>query len=239
MQEQDIRDRVVVGLNIALLIALAACELGRLDMPLARLFGGPDGFALREHWVLAATLHGGGRVLSWALVLVLCLGVWWPFGWLRRLALSQRLQLAVGTLAAVVIVSLVKNHNGTSCPWDLTDFGGLIPASSHWLGFLVPDGGSGRCFPAGHASAGFAFVAGYFAIRGADPRLARRWLAGALLAGFVLGLGQQVRGAHFMSHTLWSAALCWWVALALDALWRPLQRLQQGLTLYPGNPRLP
>jgi membrane-associated PAP2 superfamily phosphatase len=29
--------------------------------------------------------------------------------------------------------------------------------------------------------------------------------------GFILGISQQMRGAHFMSHTLWTAWLCWTV----------------------------
>jgi membrane-associated PAP2 superfamily phosphatase len=33
----------------------------------------------------------------------------------------------------------------------------------------------------------------------------------AVLAGLILGLSQQMRGAHFMSHTLWTAWLCWTV----------------------------
>jgi len=80
----------------------------------------------------------------------------------------------------------------------------------------VRDGGSGGCFPAGHASAGFAFIGGFFALRHTLPRTARRWLAGALAAGLVLGLAQQVRGAHYMSHTLWTAWLCWASAALVD-----------------------
>ena len=45
----------------------------------------------------------------------------------------------------------------------------------------------------------------------------RRVLAGAMLAGFVFGLAQQVRGAHYLSHTLWTAWLCWTVAAGVDA----------------------
>ena len=35
------------------------------------------------------------------------------------------------------------------------------------------DGGSGRCFPSGHASAGFSFIGGFFAFRGNDAGQAR------------------------------------------------------------------
>jgi membrane-associated PAP2 superfamily phosphatase len=62
-------------------------------------------------------------------------------------------------------------------------------------------------------------VGGYFAFNASCQRLARQWLAAALAAGMVLGLAQQWRGAHFMSHTLWSAAVCWAVACAVRALW--------------------
>ena len=111
-------------------------------------------------------------------------------------------------LLSLAVVSITKNLSATSCPWDLAQFGGVARHVSHWaLGVL--DGGSGRCFPAGHASAGFAFLGGYFALRHKAPTAARWWLAGALLAGFVLGAAQQVRGAHFMSHTLWTGWLCW------------------------------
>ena len=38
-----------------------------------------------------------------------------------------------------------------------------------------------------------------------------------MLAGLVFGLAQQIRGAHYMSHTLWTAWLCWTVAAVADA----------------------
>ena len=60
-------------------------------------------------------------------------------------------------------------------------------------------------------------MGGFFAFRHISPQTARRWFAGAMLAGLVLGLSQQVRGAHYMSHTLWTAWLCWITAALLDA----------------------
>jgi membrane-associated PAP2 superfamily phosphatase len=39
-----------------------------------------------------------------------------------------------------------------------------------------------------------------------------------MVIGFVLGISQQIRGAHFMSHTLWTAWLCWTVGWLTDAL---------------------
>jgi membrane-associated PAP2 superfamily phosphatase len=115
------------------------------------------------------------------------------------------------------VVTLLKAGNSTSCPWDLGEFGGAAHYVSHWSG--LADGGAGRCFPAGHAASGFSFVGGYFAFLRVDPQQARLWLQAACGSGLLLGLAQQWRGAHFMSHTLWTAVLCWCTALAIDATW--------------------
>jgi membrane-associated PAP2 superfamily phosphatase len=89
----------------------------------------------------------------------------------------------------------------------------------------LDDGGGGHCFPAGHASTGFAFIAVYFGLRQAGVLAARKYLLMAVLAGFVLGLSQQMRGAHFMSHTLWTAWLCWTVGGISHHLYQTMQRL--------------
>jgi len=199
------------------LAALLAWDAAGLDLALAGWVGGPGGFALRGHWLLTAVLHDGVRRASWLLALALCLGVWWPLGPLARLDFSARLQLAVTTLAAALAVSLLKGVSTTSCPWDLAAFGGAAHYVPHWM--FTPDGGPGHCFPAGHASSGFAFVGGFFTFRERAPRLAMAWLAIAMATGLVLGAGQQLRGAHFMSHTLWTGWICWLVALGLARVW--------------------
>ncbi len=190
------------------LLLLIAWDTGGQDLALAHFFGGATGFPMRDQWFFVQVLHEDARRLGWALVLLLALGVWWPRGVLRRLDTVGRLQMALSALLALAVISITKNLSNTSCPWDLAEFGGVARYASHWaLGVL--DGGGGRCFPAGHASAGFAFVGGYFALRHHQPRAARWWLAAALLSGLVLGAAQQVRGAHFMSHTLWTGWICW------------------------------
>ena len=203
--------------TLLLFAALLAWDASGLDLPLAHWFGNANGFVLRDHWLFSGVLHNGARYASWVLALWLCVAVGWPLGWLRRIDFDARLQLAATALLAVSVVSSLKSLSITSCPWDLAEFGRTARHLSHWA-WGSADGGGGRCFPAGHASAGFAFVAGYFAFRRRAPRVARLWLAAAVGAGLVLGMAQQVRGAHFMSHTLWTGWLCWATALSVDAL---------------------
>ena len=97
--------------------------------------------------------------------------VWWPRGVFRRIGATRRLQLVVSTLAAVSTVAGLKAFSHTSCPWDLATFGRSAHLVSHWA-WWAPDGGSGHCFPAAHAAAGFAFVGGFLAFADDAPKVA-------------------------------------------------------------------
>jgi membrane-associated PAP2 superfamily phosphatase len=202
------------------LILLLAWDASGLDLPLARLAaGGGHGFALRDSWFAGVLLHDGMRQLAFAAAAWLLVGIWWPVGVLRRISRRGRVQWLASLLLGLALINLLKQASQTSCPWDLAEFGGVGTYVQHWV-WWRGDGGPGHCFPAGHASAAFAFAGGFFALRPVSFRLASRCLAVALAAGLVLGLAQQFRGAHFMSHTLWTAWLCWVAALSVDAMAR-------------------
>jgi membrane-associated PAP2 superfamily phosphatase len=207
---------LVAATTLAVLAICLGWDSTGWDLRLAEQFGGPAGFPLRDNWWLSEVLHAGMRNVAWAITCVLCVLVVWPVGPFRRLPFHRRFQLALGGLIASATVALIKSGSHTSCPYDLSAFGGLAQYRSHWNGWTSSDGGGGHCFPAGHASVGFAFVTGWFALRRDLPALARAWLALALVTGFGLGFVQQVRGAHFMSHTLWTGWICWAVGWLLD-----------------------
>ena len=216
--------RAASGWTLGALALVLAWDASGLDLALARLAGDAAGFAWRGDGWLYQALHEGPRLAGWALLAGLFAAIRWPVGALRRLPAGERAWLAGSVLLALLAVSLVKRVSATSCPWDLREFGGNALYVSHWV-FGSVDGGGGHCFPAGHASTGFAWVAGWFALRERAPPAARVWLALALGIGLLLGLVQQLRGAHYMSHTLWTAWICWTVALAMDAARRALGQL--------------
>lgn len=202
-----------------MLVLLLAWDASGLDLALARASADGRGFALRGSWVLEVLLHDWMRRAALAAALWLAVGIWWPTGFLRRLSRPARIQWLASLLLGVALVNLFKYMSRTSCPWDLAEFGGTATYLSHWAWFLA-DGGPGRCFPAGHASAGFAFAGGFFALRPLSMRLALACLAIVAAAGLLLGVAQQLRGAHFMSHTLWTAWFCWVAASLVDGATR-------------------
>ena len=189
-------------------VLICAWDLLGLDLTLARWSGTATGFPLRDNWLASTVLHSGARRLAWALQFGLVLAIWWPVGALCLLTRRERVHMLAASLFALALVWVLKSWSQTSCPWDLAEFGGAAAYVSHWT-WGMADGGEGRCFPAGHASAGFCFLSGYFWLRVKAPRAANAWIAVTLLTGAVIGVAQQVRGAHYISHTLWTAWLCW------------------------------
>ena len=209
--------RRTLAWTLGLFAMVVLWDLGAQDLPLAHWFGTSSGFALRDHWLWAKVLHEGGRRIAWALQFLLLLAVWWPVGVLRSLTRLQRAHMFVASMMCLLVVTVLKTIDSTSCPWDLAEFGGKVVYVSHWQWGQF-DRGSGHCFPAGHASAAFCFLPGYFWLREKTPRAARVWLLATLIAGFTLGVAQQVRGAHYLSHTLWTGWLCWATAALTHGL---------------------
>lgn len=200
-----------------------------LDMPIMQAIGTPEGFPLKDQWLLSTVLHDQLRVVAQGLFLVMVAWAVWPS---RTLSLPRRERLLlVGlVLLSLLTVNLVKINSRTSCPWDLHAFGGSARYVSHWL-LSVGDGGAGRCFPGGHASSALAFFALCLPWLHAPAGTRRlhstgwRWLALILVIGLVAGLTQTLRGAHHPSHTLWTLLICSGISIAGWRLSQPwLQR---------------
>lgn len=181
-------------------------------------------WTLQGGYVTQDLLHAAGRQASkdmwFALALVLAISLFarpmrqwqWPLAY-----------LLVATLLSTAAVGLLKRWTNMDCPWDLLRYGGdktYYGLFMHRPSIL----GHAKCFPAGHASAGYAWTALYFFFLGTRPRW--RWwgLGFALGLGLIFGIAQQLRGAHFLSHDVCALMVCWLVALGLHRLMlaRPL-----------------
>ena len=75
----------------------------------------------------------------------------------------------------------------------------------------------GQCLPAGHASSALWLLSLAVFWLPARPRAAGRVALLALAFGATVGYLQQLRGAHFLTHTLWSIWIAGAIVLALVA----------------------
>lgn len=210
------RGRLDLLVSALALAALLCWDASGLDLPAARLFASAQGFALRDSWWTSTLLHEGGRLAAWVVLAAVTLALWrTPEP--QQPTRAHRGGWIVVMLLCILAVPALKRFSPTSCPWDLAEFGGVAAYVSHWrLG--VADGGSGRCFPSGHAVAAFGFFGMHFLWRAHSAHRARAWLGAVLVAGAVFGLAQLARGAHYPSHTLWSAWLCWVLCVGASRL---------------------
>ena len=201
----------------ALLLALLGGGLMSLqiDQWLADLLYAWQGqqWALRSSFLAEGLIHILGRDLSTAAWL--CVLAAWVVARLRGGMLHWRRPLAMlllSTLLATALVAWIKSWSNMDCPWDLARYGG----TREYVGLLSlrPIGlPRAACFPGGHASAGYAWMALYFFFLVMRPRWRWAGLGVGIGLGLLFGVTQQLRGAHFLSHDLWTAAICWGVAL--------------------------
>ena len=206
-----------LAIALAGFLALLLWDLAGWDLAVVRLFGNANGFALRDHWLTAGVLHQGGRWVATGMAVMLLVNAvrpLWP-----RLTRRERWGAVALTAVSLILIPLIKHGSATSCPWDLAEFGGTARYVSHWS-FGVLDGGPGHCFPSGHASSAFAFFSLFFMLRRAYPVQARLALMGVLVMGVLYGGAQLARGAHYPSHTLWTAWICWALAVAAAPYFR-------------------
>ena len=167
--------------------------------------------------------YDGPKALIWVIgltVLTLAAG---PARWRERFRLDRRgLWLGVLVIATVpALAGLGKKYTNVFCPSEVRRYGGDVAYAKLCAPFPEADRPTrrGGCFPAGHASGGFALL-GLLAVRAS-----RRWRQSVIALG--LGLGwwmggyQMLKGAHYLSHTLTTMIVAWLVVLLWHRALRP------------------
>lgn len=169
-------------------------------------------WVLKHHWLTEGFIHRGGRALT-ALALITLIGAL-GLGFVRadwRRYRSGLLYLLVSAVSGALIIASLKMLLHRPCPWHLASLGGSLSA-----GELLDRGG---CFPSGHASGGYMWVGLYYFFWHCKPGWRKWGVLPGLVLGAVYGVGQQLRGAHFLSHDLTSLTICWLVATLTYFCW--------------------
>jgi lipid A 4'-phosphatase len=189
---------------LAALIGAAFIRWSSVDLRVtARFWTEQEGFFLSDSWWAVVAYEAVPLVTLTLGVLVAGLLLHnlvrrEPLGlFTTRVTLFLLAGLALGP--GLVVNWLFKGHWGRPRPRDVVDFGG----SMDFMPALVPGGACERncSFVAGHPSSVFWLAAFGFLLAG-TRRYAVFGVAG--MAGFIVGWGRVVQGAHFLSDVVFS-----------------------------------
>jgi membrane-associated PAP2 superfamily phosphatase len=228
------------GLLALMAAAFAINRFSNADLWLTGAFfdAATHRFPLREQWFAAGVLHNAARGVSVAIAIALLALVLASRQPRWRAVRAPALFTLLTGLASAWLVAVLKHHSVHSCPWDLSLFGGTADYF-RLLGAVPAHPGPGQCLPSGHASTGFMWVGALYAAArwpaGTPWARVRGWRLGWAVFALATSLVQVVRGAHFLSHVLIAAAVCWGVAWAADALWQRVAAARP-LRLVPAEP---
>lgn len=227
--------RQVVIATCLLLFFLALFELTDLDMLVQNQlyqFGLGHWLLDKDDTVLRMLFYDGPKkVLAiLAKIVLLVLIVFRRSDFAEKYGQGLTIVL-ISTLVTVALVGGLKSITNVPCPKDLTHFGGDYP----YVTFLhrnpiAEHMDRVRCFPAGHASGGFALVSLFFLFR----RRRNRWIGFGIgmTLGWTLGLYKMLIGDHFLSHTLASMCLAWLVSVLVGACIVRLSKRKDSEKLY-------
>ena len=129
--------------------------------------------------------------------------------------------LLLVVLSAICIpltIGALKKATNMPCPKNEIHYGGIYPSSKVWehypKEFKQPS--SIKCFPAGHASGGFALLSLFFLFKRRRNKILA--LIGALTIGGSMGLYKMFIGDHFLSHTLLTMIIAWLIVLIIQKI---------------------
>lgn len=223
------RSNSILPLHVTSLIITAILLLcflpvnGAIDHQLISPWVNADGtFFERENWWLATVSHHYVKQLIIAVDVLLALRLiishwytpWRQYRW-------QDSYVLIAMMISSSVIGLLKSQSEHACPWSLTQ---PTAEGIHWLTYSLNH--VGKCFPGGHASAGFGLLAFYFAYRKDKPQTAQFYLWSALILGMSMGWAQMMRGAHFLSHNLWTLWWTWAVNVVLYTAYQYIRSRQ-------------
>ena len=205
-------------LPLVFLLAALVVMMNGVDQHVADVLFRWEGmhWALRDNPFTSHVVHRLGKRFSTVLWLAFAIAL--VVSWRNPRRRAWRRPLAYVLLAvaiSTIVVTMIKSLTHMDCPWDLLRYGG----DRAFVGLFEPRppgmAEATACFPAGHASGGYAWLALYFFLGTVKPRWRWAGLAFGLGLGLLFGISQQLRGAHFVSHDIATLMCCWFVALSL------------------------
>ena len=222
-----------IALVVFAILILIIGQLTNLDLVIEDYYFdiNTQQFPWNDTWFANDFMHGYVKIFikycGQALWLVVMLDLIYPW---RFIDTWLRFRLRFVMVASIIIpalISAIKQISFLHCPFDVDRYGGYAPFMRLFDG--LPEGvKAGHCFPAGHATVGLWLAAICVFWLPNKPKVAFAIFTAGLSVGFTLGWVQQMRGAHFLFHTLWSTWFAAFVGRAETEFFRFVNAVERG-----------
>lgn len=153
-------------------------------------------------------------------LIILALSLLFSLIFLRKKRLIQEYKkgLIIVLLSLVfvpLIIGSLKAVTNTPCPCNIEHFNGNYPNikvfDTYPKDFVQQS--KAKCWPAGHASGGFALMALFFLFK--KPLNQKKGLIIGLSIGWMMGIYKMIIGDHFLSHTIITMLSAWLIILII------------------------
>lgn len=207
---------------VVLLLTLYIIHYNNLDLKFQSLFFNPDTklwLVARDNMILKFIFYKfpkyiiaiyGISMILWAVKLR---------HYKENIELQKKLLFLILVLICTPLtVALLKHYSPIYCPNFIEEFGGdkLYISPFDMFNGTIFFNNTGKCFPAGHASGGFALISLYFVMPGKASKICS--LLFGLFLGWIMGLYQIAKGTHYLSDTIVTLAIAYLLCITLQQL---------------------
>lgn len=166
--------------------------------------------------VLKFIFYDGIKRLLIVIAVLFLLGL--MIGWKKQWMRSYRRGLIIVVLSSIFVplgVGSLKAVTNIPCPKNLDIFDGTYPHTCVWEKYNRQDCylEKQKCWPAGHASGGFALLSLIFLFHSRKNKIAAASVA--MVIGWSMGSYKMLIGDHFLSHTMITMILAWLLILLI------------------------
>lgn len=120
--------------------------------------------------------------------------------------------IIIVVLSAVLVplsVGILKKYTNMPCPESEIRYDGYYPRTKVWESYdeSFKQKGCNKCWPAGHASGGFALLSLFFLFKSKRNKYIALLISMSI--GWSMGFYKMIVGDHFLSHTIITMILSW------------------------------
>ena len=204
---------------VSLVVAILFFGLSGVDVWMQRHFYNPQTHLWivdTNNEVLKFIFYDGiKRLLIFVAVFFLFLLIAaWKKQWMK-LYRPGLIIVVLSSIAVPLVVGSLKAVTNMPCPKSLDIFEGTYPHTCVWESYHDKECHleKQKCWPAGHASGGFALLSLVFLFHSRKNKIAAAIIA--MVIGWSMGSYKMLIGDHFLSHTVITMILAWLLILLI------------------------